>query len=146
MAFSVQSCPIGNIAQTSTNDGTQAKTVPAPLLDQTHINQICVAIGSARFDGLLDLLEKELVERQATIRRAVQAGDFKLARHESHSLKGATTSVGAMALGEAAATIEHAPDLSAMAAALGILDRQTLLTRRAIAKMSAGSGSGRRPV
>ena len=96
---------------------------------------MCVAIGSARFDGLLDLLAKELVERPATIRRAIAAGDFNSARQESHSLKGATTSVGAMALGAAAAAIEHAPDLSAMVEAIGILDEQAARTRRAIANM-----------
>lgn len=146
MAIPVQLGPIDNIARTSADGGTSAKTADAPLLDQTHINQLSVAIGSARFDGLLDLLQKELVERPATIRRAVQAGDFTLARHESHSLKGATTSVGAMALGKAAATIEHAPDLQAMTAALGILDHQALLTRRAIANMLPGSEPGHRPV
>ena len=146
MAVPIQPRPIGNTARTSADGGTPAKTAHAPLLDQTHINQLCVAIGSARFDGLLDLLEKELAERPATIRRAVLAGDFTLARHESHSFKGATTSVGAMALGKAAATIEHAPDLSAMAAALGILDHQALLTRRAIANMEPRSEPGHRPV
>ena len=88
-----------------------ARPVDPPLLDQTHNNQLCVAIGSARFDGLLDLLAKELIERPATIRRAVLDGDVTLARHESHSLKGATTSIGAMALGAAAAAIEQASDL-----------------------------------
>lgn len=117
-----------------------------PLLDQIHINQLCVAIGSARFNVLLNLLASELVERPATIRRAILAGDFKLARHESHSLKGATTSVGAMAMGKAAATIEHAPDLSAMAAAIGILDQQAARTRRAIANMLPTSFPGLRPL
>ena len=112
-----------------------ARIANAPLLDQIHINQLCVAIGTERFDVLLDLLATELIERPATIRRAILAGDFTLARHESHSLNGATTSVGAMALGAAAATIEHAPDLPAMAAAIGILDQQAARTRRAIANM-----------
>lgn len=119
----------------STKSGAGTEAVCVPLLDQVHINQLCIAIGSERFDGLLDLLAKELVERPATIRRAIAAGDFTSARHESHSLKGATTSVGAMALGAAAAAIEHAPDLSAMAAAIGVLDQQAARTRRAIANM-----------
>jgi len=118
----------------------------APLLDQAHINQLCVAIGSARFDGLLDLLAKELVERPATIRRAILDGDFTRARHESHSFKGATTSVGAMALGAAAATIEHAPDLPAMAAALGILDQQAAWTCRAISTLRPATSPGCQPV
>lgn len=146
MAVPVQLRPFSNNARTSSDGGAPAKTAHAPLLDWTHINQLCVTIGSARFDGLLDLLEKELVERPATIRRAVLEGDLTLARHESHSLKGATTSVGAMALGKVAATIEHAPDLSAMAAELGILDNQAILTRRAIAKMLPRSDSSHRPV
>jgi HPt (histidine-containing phosphotransfer) domain-containing protein len=107
----------------------------APLLDQAHIDQICAVIGSSRFDGLLRLLATELAERPARIRRAVADGDTSRARHESHSFKGATTSVGAMALGEAAAAIEHAPDLTAMAAALGTLDAAAARTRHAIATM-----------
>ena len=122
------------------------KKATVPLLDQVHINQLCAAIGSTRFGVLLDLLATELVERPATIRRAIVAGDFTLARHESHSLKGATTSVGAMALGQAAATIEHAPDLQAMAAAIGILDQQAVRTRRAIANMLPISLPGLRPL
>jgi HPt (histidine-containing phosphotransfer) domain-containing protein len=103
-----------------------------PLLDQPHIDQICAAIGSSRFDGLLRLLAKELVDRPAQIRRAVLAGDVSRARHESHSFKGAATSVGAMALGVSAAAIEQASDLQAMAAALPALDRQAARTRAAI--------------
>lgn len=60
--------------------------------------------------------------------------------------KGATTSVGAMALGKAAATIEHAPDLQAMAAAIGILDQQVVRTRLAIANMLPTNLPGLRPV
>jgi HPt (histidine-containing phosphotransfer) domain-containing protein len=131
----------------ATKGGVVSKRAPlAPLLDQIHINQLCVAIGSVRFGFLLDLLATELVERPATIRRAILAGDFARARHESHSLKGATTSVGAMALGKAAATIEHAPDLLAMAAAIDILDQQAARTRRAIANMLPTSLPGLRPV
>ncbi len=138
--------PIRKPCRASTIDGAVAKTPFVPLLDQIHINQLCVAIGSARFHVLLDLLATELIERPATIRRAILAGDFTLARHESHSLKGATTSVGAMALGQAAAAIERAPDLPAMAAAIGILDRQAARTRRAIANMLPTSLPGLRPL
>ncbi len=129
----------------SATDGAAVMAL-VPLLDKVHINQLCAAIGSERFDVLLDLLAAELAVRPVTIRRAIVAGDFTLARHESHSLKGATTSVGAMALGQAAATIEHAPDLPAMVAAIGILDRQAARTRRAIAKMLSTGLPGHRPV
>lgn len=103
-----------------------------PLLDKVHINQLCSLLGPTRVESLLHLLSKELSDRPAIIRRAVLAGDVSRARHESHSFKGATTSVGAMALGKVASTIEHAPNLQAMAAALPALDRQAALTRLAI--------------
>lgn len=103
-----------------------------PLLDKVHINQLCSLLGPTRVEALLHLLSKELSDRPAIIRRAVLAGDVSRARHESHSFKGATTSVGAMALGKVASTIEHAPNLQAMAAALPALDRQAALTRLAI--------------
>lgn len=103
-----------------------------PLLDTTNINQLCAAIGSTSFDGLLDLLQVEMAERPAAIRIAVIAGDDALARQEAHSLKGACISIGAMALGQAAAMIELAPDLQAMNAALETLDRQTMRTRQAV--------------
>ena len=105
------------------------------LLDKAHIDHLCAAIGPARFDGLIALLTNELVERPATIRRAVQTGDCARARSESHSLRGATMSVGAMALGQAAATLELAPDLAAMTSALANLDRQVARTRKAIATL-----------
>jgi two-component system, OmpR family, sensor histidine kinase TorS len=103
-----------------------------PILDKARINQLCAVLGTTRVEGLLDLLSSELTSRPALIRSAVLAGDFSRARHESHSFKGATTSVGAMALGKAAAAIEHAPDLQAMAAALPALERQTVQTLHAI--------------
>ena len=106
-----------------------------PLLDATHINQLCAVLGPTRLDGLFDLLVKELADRPALIRRAVLAGDVTRARHESHSFKGATLSVGAVALGSAAARIEHAADLTAMIAALPALDRQAARTRVAIATL-----------
>lgn len=103
-----------------------------PLLDKVHINQLCSLLGPTRVESLLHLLSKELSDRPALIRRAVLAGDVSRARHESHSFKGATTSVGAMALGKVASVIEHAANLEAMAAALPALDRQAALTRLAI--------------
>jgi HPt (histidine-containing phosphotransfer) domain-containing protein len=146
MIVPIPSSTVRKPTRASTKSGAPAKTAYVPLLDQIHINQLCVAIGSVRFNILLGMLATELVERPATIRRAILAGDFTLARHESHSLKGATTRVGAMALGKAAATIEHAPDLSAMAAAIGILDHQAARTRRAIANMLPTDLPGLRPV
>ena len=94
-------------------------------------------IGRPRFDDLLNLLAKELAERPATIRRAVLAGDVTRARHESHSFKGATTCVGAMALGAAAAAIEHAPDLAAMAAALAAPRRRQATRTRHVDRQYA---------
>ena len=107
-------------------------TIEVPLLDRAHINQLRGAIGSGRFDGLLGLLANELIERPATIRRHVLAGDIAGARSESHSLKGASTSVGAMALGQAAAAIELGRDLKTMRRALDFLDLQAARTRGAI--------------
>ena len=113
-----------------------------PLLDAAHINQLCAVLGSSRVENLLALLSRELADRPAMIRRAVLAGDLSRARHESHSFKGATTSVGAMALGQVAAAIERAPDLKAMAAALPALDRQAARTRHAIAAMLTPKSPG----
>ena len=113
-------------------DEDESEAVDAPLLDTTCINQLCAAIGSTQFDGLLDLLAVELEERPAAIRNAVLAGDVERARSEAHSLKGATMSIGAMALGQAAAATELAPDLEAMTATLKNLDRQVARTRKAV--------------
>ncbi|MEO7634433.1 MAG: ATP-binding protein, partial [Sphingomicrobium sp.] len=74
------------------------ETSDAPLLDTTNINLLCAAIGPTNFDGLLDLLEVELAERPAMIRSAIAVSDTLRARTEAHSLKGAASSVGAMAL------------------------------------------------
>jgi HPt (histidine-containing phosphotransfer) domain-containing protein len=112
-----------------------------PLLDKAHVNQLCAVLGSTRVEALFDLLSKELASRPALIRDAVIAGDVSRARHESHSFKGAATSIGAMALGEAAARIEHAPDLDAMTAVLPALDRQAARTMDAITGLLASTSS-----
>ena len=127
--------------------GNLAPAVPGnpPLLDKAHINQLCVVLGLTRVEALFELLSRELADRPAVIRKAVLAGDLNRARHESHSFKGATTSVGAMALGRAAAFIEQAPDLSAMAAALPELDRQAVRTRRAVANLRLASSFAHEP-
>lgn len=103
-----------------------------PLLDKVHINQLCAVLGSTRVEGLLNILSKELADRPTVIRDAVLAGDVSRARHESHSFKGATTCVGAVALGKVAAAIERAPDLQSMTAWLPALERQAVRTRRAV--------------
>ena len=113
-----------------------------PLLDKAHINQLCAVLGSERLEGLLRLLSTELTNRPVLIRGAVLAGDLSRARHESHSFKGATTSVGAMALGQAAEAIEHAEDLRAMTAALPALDRQVARTLGALAALLPSTSSG----
>ena len=134
-ALATRLAAIGNGTAAAADASPPDATAEVPLFDYIHINQISVAIGATRFEGLLALLAKELVERPAIIRRAVLAGDIARARNEAHSLKGATMSVGAMALGQAAAIIELAPDLAAMIAALAILDRQAERTRKAIATL-----------
>lgn len=116
----------------ATEDLLDLEASDVPLIDTTNINQLCAAIGSTNFDGLLDLLEVELAERPATIRVAVVARDTARARREARRLKGAATSIGAMALGQAAAMIELAPDLTAMTTALPTLDRQVMRTRQAV--------------
>ena len=134
-ALATRLAAIGNGTTAAADASPPDAAAEVPLFDRVHINQISVAIGATRFEGLLALLAKELVERPAIIRRAVLAGDIARARNEAHSLKGATMSVGAMALGQAAAIIELAPDLAAMIAALAILDRQAEQTRKAIATL-----------
>ena len=114
-----------------------------PPLDKAHIDQLRAAIGATRVEGLLGLLAKELAERPALIRNAVVCGDVARARHESHSFKGATLSVGALALGRAAARIEGAGDLAAMATALASLDRQASRTLHAITSLLPSYSSGR---
>ena len=120
--------------ETPTSDPINAgpPTVDFSIIDATKFNQLCDVIGPTSFDRLLDLLQVEMAERPAAIRLAILAGKQALARQEAHSLKGASISVGAVALGRAAAVIESAGDLATMSAALPALDRQTMLTRQAI--------------
>ena len=143
-ALAARLAAIGGEAKAMARADAPETTSEAALLDKTHINQLCAAIGPARFDQLVTLLAKELVDRPTIIRRAVLAGDFARARSESHSLKGATMSVGAMALGQAAAALELAPDVAAMNLALADLDRQVARTRQAIATLLPPSLPNRR--
>ena len=115
------------------------------LLDRAHIDQLCAVLGSKRVAALFVLLSKELESRPMVIRNAVAAGDVSRARYESHSFKGATTSVGAVALGKVAGAIERAPDLQAMAAWLPALDRQAARTRRAFAGFHPSYAPGVEP-
>ena len=133
-ALAARRSVIGGPAE-ATDEILPLDTNDAPLLDTTNVKQLCAAIGSTNFDGLLGLLKVELAERPALIRLAIAARDPVRARKEAHSLKGAAISVGAMAIGQAAATVELAPDLPAMISAMPTLDRQAARTREAVEKM-----------
>ena len=78
------------------------------------------------------MLVVELDRCPARIRALIQAGDLDAARAEAHSLKGAASNVGAMALGRVAGAIEAAHSDAKFADQLDDLDQQARRTVKAI--------------
>lgn len=76
-------------------------------LDHEHLDRLRAALGPTRLHSLLDLFLTELDHRPDRLRDHLLAGRLDQAKAEAHSLKGASMSVGATALGEATLQIEQ---------------------------------------
>lgn len=101
--------------------------------DDVYVCELRAAIGSDRVDQLLELMDRECVDRPVVIRELVRAGAIDQVRREAHGLKGAASGLGAVALARVAQRLELAPGKAAAGRLLGPLDREALRTRGAIA-------------
>ena len=110
-------------------------TGAADLLDIGRYHELRAAIGHAEVDLLLDMLVNELGQRPERIRTLISNGDYAAARAEAHSLYGAATNLGAMALGRIAHTIEGSRDAQPIGEQLDTLDSQARDTILAIASL-----------
>jgi PAS domain S-box-containing protein len=104
-------------------------------LDVTRYHELRASLSGAQIHDLLGLLLTELDRSPARIRLCLARGDFAAARAEAHSLKGAASNMGAIALGRVAAAIESAATDAAFAPELVALDVQARRTVKAIAAL-----------
>jgi len=81
-------------------------------LEERRIVELRSVLGTVRFEALLTLLVSECRQRPARLRAACRRGDLTALHAEAHNIKGAASSIGAAALGQAASRIEQAPDLA----------------------------------
>lgn len=90
-------------------DFASRATMPPLLpLDQDVLEEVRSLLGPARLDDLLDLLAAELQLRTAAIREALADRDPDRAAAEAHSLKGASSNLGARLVADAASNFEQA--------------------------------------
>ena len=124
--------------------GPDIKAPPGSVFDDAYVGELRAALGPDRVDQLLDLLDRECVDRPAAIRGLVEAGAIDRVRREAHGLKGAASGMGAVGLARVAERLELAPGKTAAGRMLGALDREALRTRSAIALALGGGGDRQR--
>lgn len=73
----------------------------ANLLDELR------AVMEEEFDSLLEAYLKDSERRCFEVSEAWEAGDLEALRRSAHSLKGASSNIGAAALAELCASLEH---------------------------------------
>ena len=115
--------------------GPGAKTIVADtaLLDPERIEELRGLLGAPRVTQLFDLLSRELHQRPARIRALCHRADVHGARAEAHSLRGAASNLGVVALCDVAAAIESAQSLDEVGRYLPALERLATRTFDAIA-------------
>ena len=100
----------------------------AALFDEAYLGELRAAVGPDRVDQLLVLLDRECEERVARILRLDASGELTGIRREAHSLKGAASAVGAIALAGIAEQLEQVrsggASASLIAALTGHADRK----------------------
>ena len=85
---------------------TAYKGTSGTFFDRARYEELCDVLGAVRVRDLLDLLVVELDRSPARIRQLIDCGDIDGARAEAHSLSGAASNLGAIALGRVAKAIE----------------------------------------
>ena len=103
-----------------------------PALDTERVAELVSALGSRRLNGLLEMLETEMIDRPLAIRAALAEHDYARVKTEAHSLKGAAANVGAAGIATAAKALELALPGPELDLALATLDREIKRTRAAI--------------
>ena len=117
------------------NDGGSADgphKESSKIFDADRLDEIRQALGEERCGQLLSLLANECRERPDSLHANAEAGDHDRLRAEAHALKGAALNIGAIALGEAAAAVEHSDPSDAIEAMLIRLDGAAEQTLKAI--------------
>nr|WP_276591689.1 PAS domain S-box protein [Sphingomicrobium nitratireducens] len=115
---------------------------PSPaLFDRDQLAQLRTALGEARLDNLLGLLDIEAEARPRDIEAALAEGEGETVLRIAHSLKGAASSIGAEALARCAQAFEaqDADPHRCLAALHGAATR----TRKAIAALRQREDDGK---
>ena len=107
----------------------------AALFDEAYLGELRAAVGPDRVDQLLVLLDCECEERVTRILRLDVSGEVAGIRREAHSLKGAASAVGAIALAGIAEQLEQVRSGGASASLIAALIGHADRTRAAIAAL-----------
>ena len=107
----------------------------AALFDEAYLGELRAAVGPDRVDQLLVLLDCECEDRVARILRLDLSGELAGIRREAHSLKGAASAVGAIALAGIAEQLEQVRSGGASASLIAALIGHADRTRAAIAAL-----------
>ena len=113
---------------------TAHEGAPGTVFDRARYDELCDVLGAVRVRDLLELLVAELDRSPARIRQLIDCGDIDGARAEAHSLSGAASNLGAIALGRVARAIEASRG-SGISMELEALDDHARRTVTAIAAL-----------
>ena len=113
---------------------TAHEGAPGTVFDRARYDELCDVLGAVRVRDLLELLVAELDRSPARIRQLIDCGDIDGARAEAHSLSGAASNLGAIALGRVARAIEASRG-SGISMELEALDDHARRTATAIAAL-----------
>jgi hypothetical protein len=105
---------------------------PAPLLEPARVEELLAMLGERRVDGLLGLLAAECRERPRRIEFCHARSDLAGLHAEARSLSRAAADVGAVALGDAASSLECLSDLAVAEPLIGALDAAARATLRLV--------------
>jgi|GEM_PF-290333 len=117
--------------------GPSADESLGPVLDEAVLIEVLAGDRDAAEEILADYLD-DAPRSVAAIREAVDAGDGEASRRRAHALKGASASVGAVALRELATRME----MAAADGRLGDLSTQAAELERQLARLQEAARKG----
>jgi HPt (histidine-containing phosphotransfer) domain-containing protein len=115
----------------------------AATLDSETIEELSSIDPDGRDGFLSDLLQTFLGDSRAhreAMQVALAVDDHKAVRERAHTLKGASRSIGALALGDACEALEHAARAERSQDALAAVEEELEAAHEAVARLLADLG------
>lgn len=111
---------------------------PAPAIDLKQIEEIEATIGARKAGELLEMACAELRTKPRAIRELAERDDLAELRSEAHSLKGAVSSLGLIAVARAAKAVELALPGAELLHSLDRLESEVSRALLAVRSLLAG--------